>query len=43
MFEQIKNKICLGHLYANFKKKFGGGDAIRDLLKEAAKATYFQA
>ena len=43
MFEQIEHRICLRHLYANFKKKFGGGAAIRDLLVEAVKATYFQA
>ncbi|XP_058761902.1 uncharacterized protein LOC131657970 [Vicia villosa] len=43
MFEQIEHRICLRHLYANFKKKFGGGAAIRDLLMGAAKATYFQA
>ncbi|XP_058756954.1 uncharacterized protein LOC131630180 [Vicia villosa] len=43
MFEQIEHRVCLRHLYANFKKKFGGGAAIRDLLMGAAKATYFQA
>ena len=32
----------LEHLYANFKKKFGGGTLIRDLMMGAAKATYFQ-
>jgi hypothetical protein len=30
-------------LYANLKKKFGGGTAIRDLMIGAAKATYHQA
>jgi hypothetical protein len=30
-------------LYANFKKKFGGGTLIRDLMMGAAKATYIQA
>lgn len=25
MFEKIEHRIYLRHLYANFKKKFGGG------------------
>lgn len=43
MFEQIEHRICLRHFYANFKKKFGGGTTIRDLLMAAVKATDFQA
>jgi hypothetical protein len=43
MFERIEHRLCLRHLYANFKKKFGGGAAIRDLMMGAAKATYVQA
>ncbi|CAI8605785.1 unnamed protein product [Vicia faba] len=43
MHQQVEYRVCLRHLYANFKKKFGGGVAIRDLLLGAAKATYFQA
>ncbi|CAI8595779.1 unnamed protein product [Vicia faba] len=43
MHQQVEHRVCLRHLYANFKKKFGGGAAIRDLLLGAAKATYFQA
>jgi hypothetical protein len=43
MFESIEHRLCLRHLYANFKKKFGGGTLIRDLMMGAAKATYFQA
>ncbi|KAI5407885.1 hypothetical protein KIW84_053938 [Lathyrus oleraceus] len=39
-FEHI---FCLRHLYANFKKKFGGGTLFRDLMMAAAKATYFEA
>ncbi|XP_058729589.1 uncharacterized protein LOC131601732 [Vicia villosa] len=42
MFERIEHKICLRHLYANFKKKFGRGALIRDLIMEAAKATYYK-
>jgi len=30
------------HLYANFKKKFGGGVLTRDLMMGATKATYYQ-
>ncbi|GAU26656.1 hypothetical protein TSUD_314310 [Trifolium subterraneum] len=43
MFERVEHRLCLRHLYANFKKKFGGGTAIRDLMMGAAKATYQQA
>ncbi|XP_058725696.1 uncharacterized protein LOC131596990 [Vicia villosa] len=43
MFERIEHRLCLRHLYANFKKKFGGGALIRDLMMGAAKATYHQA
>lgn len=43
MFQQIKHRICLTHLYANFKKKFGGGVLVRYLLMGTTKATYFQA
>ncbi|GAU39191.1 hypothetical protein TSUD_270350 [Trifolium subterraneum] len=43
MFERVEHRLCLRHLYANFKKKFGGGTLIRDLMMGAAKATYYQA
>jgi len=43
LLEVVEHRLCLRHLYANFKKKFGGGAAIRDLMMGAAKATYFQA
>ncbi|XP_058753414.1 uncharacterized protein LOC131626580 [Vicia villosa] len=43
MFETIEHRLCLRHLYANFKKKFGGGALIRDLMMGAAKTTYQQA
>jgi hypothetical protein len=43
MFERVEHRLCLRHLYANYKKKFGGGTRIRDLMMGAAKATYFQA
>ncbi|XP_045805909.1 uncharacterized protein LOC123898916 [Trifolium pratense] len=43
MFEKLEHRLCLRHLYANFKKKFGGGTQIRDLMMGAAKATYIQA
>jgi len=36
-------RFCLRHLYANFKKRFGGGTLIRDLMMAAAKATYVEA
>lgn len=40
--EGYEHRFCLRHLYANFKKKFGGGVVIRDLMMGAAKATYRQ-
>lgn len=43
MLEGVEHRLCLRHLYANFKKKFGGGVLIRDLMMGAAKATYFEA
>ncbi|KAK2434921.1 hypothetical protein QL285_020024 [Trifolium repens] len=43
MFDRVEHRLCLRHLYANFKKKFGGGTLIRDLMMGDAKATYFQA
>ncbi|XP_014495097.1 uncharacterized protein LOC106757029 [Vigna radiata var. radiata] len=38
----VEHRLCLRHLYNNYKKKFGGGLLIRDLMMAAAKATYFQ-
>jgi len=43
MFEVVEHRLCLRHLYANFKNFFGGGTTIRDLMMGAAKATYYQA
>jgi hypothetical protein len=40
MFDRIEHRLRLRHLYANFKKKFGGGALIRDLMMGAAKTTY---
>ncbi|GAU09980.1 hypothetical protein TSUD_391720 [Trifolium subterraneum] len=42
-FISDQQRFCLRHLYANFKKKFGGGTLMRDLMMGAAKATYAQA
>ncbi|XP_014506267.1 uncharacterized protein LOC106766018 [Vigna radiata var. radiata] len=36
----VEHRLCLRHLYNNFKKKFGGELVIRDLMMGAAKATY---
>ncbi|XP_014494949.1 uncharacterized protein LOC106756857 [Vigna radiata var. radiata] len=36
----VEHRLCLCHLYNNFKKKFGRGLVIRDLMMGAAKATY---
>lgn len=42
IFERIKHELCLRHLYENFKKKFGGGTSIRDIMMGATKVTYYQ-
>ncbi|XP_058746137.1 uncharacterized protein LOC131619011 [Vicia villosa] len=42
-YPSYEHKFCLRHLYANFKKRFGGGTLFRDLMMAAAKATYFEA
>lgn len=41
-FERVEHRLCLRHLYTNFKKNFGGGTQIRDLMVAAAKVTYIQ-
>ncbi|XP_047178286.1 uncharacterized protein LOC124845263 [Vigna umbellata] len=38
----VEHRLCLRHLYNNYKKKFGGGLLIRDLMMRAAKETYIQ-
>ena len=43
MLEGVEQRFCLRHLYSNFKKKFGGGTLLRDLMMGAAKATYIEA
>ncbi|XP_057429555.1 uncharacterized protein LOC130722743 [Lotus japonicus] len=40
--EGFEHRFCLRHLYANFKKRFGGGVVIRNIMMAAAKATYRQ-
>jgi hypothetical protein len=43
MLPGTEHRFCVRHLYANFKKKFGGGTLLRDLMMGAAKATYYEA
>ena len=43
MLEGVEQRFCLRHLYSNFKKKFGGGTLLRDLMMGAAKAIYIEA
>lgn len=43
ILEGVEHRFCLRHLYSNFKKKFGGGTLLRDLMMGAAKATYVEA
>ncbi|XP_052732381.1 uncharacterized protein LOC108344507 [Vigna angularis] len=42
ILEGVEHRLCLRHLYNNYKKKFGGGVLIRDLMMGAAKATFKQ-
>ncbi|WVY91036.1 hypothetical protein V8G54_036550 [Vigna mungo] len=42
ILEGVEHRLCVRHLYNNYKKKFGGGVIIRDLMMAAAKATYQQ-
>ncbi|KAI5423506.1 hypothetical protein KIW84_046451 [Lathyrus oleraceus] len=37
MFKRIEHRLCLRHLYAIFKKKFGGCTLIRNLMMGATK------
>ncbi|XP_027905924.1 uncharacterized protein LOC114165520 [Vigna unguiculata] len=43
ILEGVEHRFCLRHLYSNFKKRFGGGVVIRDLMMGVAKATFYQA
>jgi len=38
----VEHRFCLRHLYSNYKKRFGGGIVIRNLMMAAAKAIYYQ-
>ncbi|WVZ18731.1 hypothetical protein V8G54_006053 [Vigna mungo] len=40
LMDGVEHRLCLRHLYNYFKKRFGGGVLIRDLMMGAAKATY---
>ncbi|XP_052734133.1 uncharacterized protein LOC108339256 [Vigna angularis] len=42
ILEGVEHRLCLRHLYNNYKKKFGGGVLISDLMMGAAKATFKQ-
>ena len=45
VFDEILNCVehcfCQRHLYNNFKKKFGSGVVIIDLMVGATKATFY--
>jgi hypothetical protein len=50
LFQVFENKLAgkehrffIRHLYANFKKKFGGGSLLRHLMMGSAKTTYYEA
>jgi len=43
ILEGVEHRFCLRHLYNNFKKRFGGGVVILDLMMGVAKATFYQA
>jgi len=37
----VEHRFCLRHLYNNFKKKFGDGVVIKDLMMGATKANFY--
>jgi len=37
----VEHQFCLRHLHSNFKKKFGGGVVIRDIMMRPAKANFY--
>jgi len=41
ILDRVKHRFYLRHLYSNFRKKFGGGVVIRDLMMGATKATFY--
>ncbi|XP_057453442.1 uncharacterized protein LOC130745284 [Lotus japonicus] len=43
LLQGCDHRLCVRHLYANLKKKFGGGVLLRNLMMAAAKATYEEA
>ncbi|XP_014490239.1 uncharacterized protein LOC106752969 [Vigna radiata var. radiata] len=40
ILDVMEHRLCLRHLYNNYKKRFGGGMYIRDLMMGAAKTTF---
>jgi len=42
MLEGVEHKLCLRHLYTNYKKRFGGGVLIGNLMMAATKSTSYQ-
>lgn len=40
LLQGCDHRLCVRHLYANLKNKFGGGVLLRNLMMAAAKATY---
>ncbi|XP_057442732.1 uncharacterized protein LOC130734375 [Lotus japonicus] len=40
LLQGCDHRLCVRHLYANLKTKFGGGVLLRNLMMAAAKATY---
>ncbi|KAI5426008.1 hypothetical protein KIW84_031723 [Lathyrus oleraceus] len=42
-FKKAILEFYLRNMYANFKKKFGGGTLFTDLMMAAPKATYYEA
>ncbi|XP_028762821.1 uncharacterized protein LOC114721165 [Neltuma alba] len=40
LLPEVEHRLCVRHLYANIKSRYSGGSVIRDLVLQAAKATY---
>ncbi|WOL10566.1 hypothetical protein Cni_G19324 [Canna indica] len=42
-YPRIEHRLCVRHIYANMKRKYGGATILRDRMLACSKATYFAA
>lgn len=41
LLEVFEHRTCVRHVYANMKKKYGGGTVLRDRMPASCKAAYY--